>query len=57
MKDPYKDLRYHINVIEEGLYPIAEFCIKTTLRVMNLFDHLFDHRKNSKRITSYLWKV
>ena len=52
MKDPYKDLHYHINVIkEEGLYPIAEFCLKTTLRVMNffdhLFDHLFDHRKNN----------
>lgn len=49
MKDPYKDLQYHINVIkEEGLYPIAEFCLKTTLRVMNFFDHLFDHRKNNK---------
>lgn len=44
MKDPYKDLRYHINVIkEEGLYPIAEFCLKTALHVMNLFDH----RKNN----------
>lgn len=48
MKDPYKDLRYHINVIkEEGLYPLVEFCLKTTLRVMNFFDHFFDHRKNN----------
>lgn len=48
MKDPYKDLQYHINVIkEEGLYPIAEFGLKVMVSFVRFFDHLFDHRKNN----------
>lgn len=46
MKDPYKDLRYHMNVIkEEGLYPIGEFGLKVMVSFVRFFDHLFDHQK------------